>query len=615
MVKHTFWFFISLFVSNFTLSAQTTTWKPVPGKIMTLWAENVNARAPLPEYPRPQLVRSDNWQNLNGLWSYTITAREQVTIPSTFEGKILVPFAVESALSGVAKPLGKDHLLWYKRSVELSPKLRNKRLLLHFGAVDWECAVFVNGVKVGEHRGGYDPFSFDISTVPVSGNKLEIALRVFDPTDDGPQPVGKQTKNPNGIWYNAVSGIWQSVWIEAVPQSYIAKTFQTPDIDQGLLIVKVSVENFKPSDQVIVSAWDNGKKVSEAKLPAGLDLTLPIKDAKLWSPSNPFLYDLKLQVVRNGKVIDEAKSYFAMRKISMEKDANGIQRMLLNNSFLFQYGMLDQGWWPDGLYTAPTEDALIFDIVKTREMGFNMIRKHIKVEPARWYYHCDRLGILVWQDMPSGDMAGLDWEQRIGQVTGKPLDKIRSAASEEFYKTEWKSIMESLHNFPSIVVWTPFNEAWGQFKTPEIVKSTIGRDASRLINAASGGNYFPVGHIADMHNYPNPLMPNPAVFGDKQALVLGEYGGLAWALPGHTWLQKGNFGYQDFSSAQQLADRYAALVRDLRKLIPLGLSAAVYTQTTDVELEVNGMMTYDRKVIKIPESRLRELHKPLYKAP
>ncbi|MEJ5962196.1 glycoside hydrolase family 2 protein [Pedobacter immunditicola] len=606
-----YYFFLLLFLPYF-LFAQLA-WKPVEGTILTPWATKVSPEKPHPEYPRPQLVRTDNWQNLNGLWQYQLTAKEKVDIPTKFEGQLLVPFAIESSLSGVGKRVGKDQLLWYKKTLEISKKLLNKRLLLHFGAVDWECTVFVNGKNIGMHKGGFDPFSFDITPYLKKGNKQEIAVRVFDPTDDGPQPVGKQTKNPQGIWYTPVTGIWQTVWLEAVPQSYISAIKATPDIDQQVLNVNVDLDQRRLGDRIRVSAWDGLKLIAETYQDVESAISLSIKDPKLWSPKNPFLYDLKVSVWRKGKVVDEVTSYFAMRKISMKKDANGIQRMMLNNEFVFQYGTLDQGWWPDGLYTAPTDEALAFDVVKTKEMGFNMIRKHIKVESARWYYHCDQLGMLVWQDMPSGDIYPFYWDQKPGQVSGKPLDKERSALSEESYRTEWNNIMSALHHFPSIVMWVPFNEAWGQFKTMEVTKLTLDRDPSRLVNSASGGNYFPVGHVADLHNYPDPMMPAPMVFGDKQVLVLGEFGGLGLPLEGHTWLDKGNWGYQSFKSKADLLVRYEQLMKDLKPLIPLGLSAAVYTQITDVEIETNGLITYDRKEVKIPEKTLYDLHIQLYK--
>ena len=584
------------------------TWKPVAGKIITQWAADIKAEQPLPEYPRPQLTRK-NWANLNGLWQYAIVPKATVeSEPAAFDGNILVPYAVESALSGVGKTVGKDSVLWYKRAVEVANDLRKGKVLLHFGAVDWQCDVYVNGKKVGSHEGGYDPFSFDISAALKKGKQQEISIRVWDPSDDGPQPRGKQIKNPHGIWYTPVTGIWQTVWLESVPSTYIAATVQTPDIDKQSLSVKVDIENLQPGDVVKVVAYDGQQQVAEQIIKGEEEVALTINNPKLWSPANPFLYDLKYTVTRKGKLIDEAGSYFAMRKISEAPDNNGIKRMLLNNAFVFQYGPLDQGWWPDGLYTAPTDEALKYDVEQTKAMGFNMIRKHVKVEPARWYYHCDKLGMLVWQDMPSGDMGGNKWDMRVGQVSGKNLDKERSAESEGIYRTEWKAIMTALHNFPSIVVWVPFNEAWGQFKTKEITEWTMQLDPSRLVNEGSGGNFFGSGHILDIHNYPDPQMPSPEIFGEKQILVLGEFGGLGLPVEGHTWQEKDNWGYQSFKNSDELLKRYTGLINDLTPLIPLGLSAAIYTQTTDVEVEINGLMTYDRKVMKMPLEKLKQLH-------
>jgi hypothetical protein len=338
--------------------------------------------------------------------------------------------------------------------------------------------------------------------------------------------------------------------------------------------------------------------------------TISINAPKLWSPENPFLYDIRYQLIRKGKVIDSVKSYFAMRKISMQPDANGIQRMMLNNKFVFQYGPLDQGWWPDGLYTAPTDEALRYDIEQTKAMGFNMIRKHVKVEPARWYHHCDKLGILVWQDMPSGDM-GNRWESRPG-IYGKGTDKNRTPESEEIYRREWSNIVRALYNFPCIVVWVPFNEAWGQFKTEEITQWTTTIDPTRLVNPASGGNFVQVGHIFDLHNYPEPLMPQADLFGKKQILALGEYGGLGLPIENHTWQDKNNWGYQSFKTKDSLYNRYAEFVNTIPHFIQLGLSAAIYTQTTDVEVEINGLMTYDRQIIKMPVDKLHALHQKLY---
>lgn len=606
-MKRFFYPFLSLVLFQSSLQAQQA-WQIVSGKITTPWAEKVNPSNPLSEYPRPQLVRK-NWTSLNGLWQYSILPKQQQSIPGDSQGSILVPFAVESALSGVGKTVGKDSVLWYKRSVTF-PKTKNKNVLLHFGAVDWLCTVFVNEKEVGTHQGGYDPFSIDITNALNKGSKQEIAVRVWDPSDDGTQPRGKQIKNPHGIWYTPVTGIWQTVWLEAVPKTYIIETKQTPDTDQKLVHVNTKVANVQPGDQVLITAWDGTTKIAEQTAAANSETSLSIANAKLWSPENPFLYDLKYTVLRKGKIVDEVKCYFAMRKISMQPDNKGIQRMLLNDQFVFQYGPLDQGWWPDGLYTAPTDEALKFDIEKTKEMGFNMIRKHVKVEPARWYYYCDQMGVLVWQDMPSGDL-GNRWESRPG-VYGRATDKERTKESESIFRTEWNEIMQDLHNFPSIIVWVPFNEAWGQFKTKEIVDWTMQKDPSRLVNAASGGNFVDAGHIFDLHNYPEPLMPHPDLFGHKMVLVLGEFGGLGLPVENHTWQEKNNWGYQSFKSREELLKRYSELIDRIPNLISKGLSAAVYTQTTDVEVETNGLMTYDRKEIKMPVEKLKDIHSKLY---
>lgn len=595
--------------------ATAQSWKPVEGKIMTPWAEKINPEKPLPEYPRPHLKRS-NWQNLNGLWQYAVTDKNQQDIPSAMEGQILVPYAIESALSGVGKTVGKDKALWYRNTFSFSKPSGSNQLILHFGAVDWQCDLFVNGKKVGRHEGGFDPFSFNITSYLQKGKKQDIALRVWDPTDDGPQPRGKQVKKPEGIWYTPVTGIWQTVWTEEVPATYIAATKHTPDVDNQRLFIKADIENNIVGDIVKFVAYDGSTEIGEATLPSGVEGDIKIANAKLWSPSSPHLYKLKIYLYRGGKQIDYAESYFAMRKSSLKKDAGGINRVALNDQFVFQYGPLDQGWWPDGLFTAPTDEALLFDIVKTKEMGFNMIRKHIKLEPARWYYYCDSVGVMVWQDMPSGDLSGNKWDMRPGQISGYNLDKERSAESEAYYRKEWKAIMDAAHNFPSIVVWVPFNEAWGQFKTKEITAWTTQYDPSRLVNSASGGNFFYTGHILDIHNYPDPHMPDPAVFGkSNQALVLGEFGGLGLPVEGHTWQDKNNWGYQSFKNKEELLKRYSGQMRDLKKLISLGLSAAVYTQTTDVEIETNGILTYDRKIVKMPEAELKQLHDQLYAVP
>jgi beta-galactosidase/beta-glucuronidase len=604
--KKVFFAISILFLSESIAFSQTSNWKIAEGKIVTQWASQVNPAAPLPEYPRPQMVRG-NWKNLNGLWDYIIKPKDTI-VPERFDGKILVPFAVESALSGVGKTVGKDSVLWYRTSFALPSSMKGQNVLLHFGAVDWDAQVYVNGRKVGEHKGGYDPFTFDITSALKKGTQ-QLEVRVWDPTDDGPQPRGKQVKRPNGIWYTSVTGIWQTVWLEGVPSTYIASTNQTADIDKQSLTVSASVQNVQSGDMVRVSAWEGQTKIAEQTSLTTSPITLAVTNPKLWSPQNPYLYDLKVSILRKGRVVDEVTSYFAMRKISIKPDANGVQRMMLNNKFLFQFGPLDQGWWPDGLYTAPTDDALRFDIEKTKEMGFNMIRKHVKVEPARWYNYCDKLGMLVWQDMPSGDL-GARWNNRPGIEGGNDMNRTKE--SEDIYRTEWSSIINNLYNFPCIVVWVPFNEAWGQFKTAEITNWTMQRDPSRLVNSASGGNFHEVGHLVDLHNYPGPAMPKAKLFGEKQAIVLGEFGGLGLPLEGHTWQDKNNWGYRTFRNADTLFTTYSSYVDQLVPYIQKGLSAAVYTQTTDVEVEVNGLMTYDRKEIKMPLEQLKKTNQKLY---
>lgn len=577
-------------------------WKPVEGRISTQWSEQVNPDNVLPEYPRPIMERTE-WKNLNGLWDYAIIEKGKHT-PSVFDGKILVPFAVESSLSGVGKAVGAEKELVYRRSFDVPSSWKGKKVLLHFGAVDWKTDVWVNDVKVGSHTGGFTPFSFDI-TEALQGKNNTLLVKVWDPTDKGYQPRGKQVSRPEGIWYTPVTGIWQTVWLEPVSESYIQDLRITPDIDNSLLSLKALVKDATSKDLVEVKVFDGQQLVAQGKSINGecVQVAMP-ENAKLWSPESPFLYTLKVSLKQNGKLVDEVSSYAAMRKYSSKRDANGIVRLELNNKPLFQFGPLDQGWWPDGLYTAPTDEALLYDIQKTKDFGFNMIRKHIKVEPARWYTYCDKLGIIVWQDMPSGD-RNPEWQNR---KYFEGTEMKRSAESEACYRKEWKEIMDALYSYPCIGTWIPFNEAWGQFKTPEIVEWTKQYDPTRLVNPASGGNHYTCGDMLDLHNYPAPEL---YLYDAQRATVLGEYGGIGWVVQGHIWEPDRNWGYIQFNSSKEVTDEYVKYAEKLYDLIPRGFSAAVYTQTTDVEVEVNGLMTYDRKVIKLDEKRVREINRKL----
>ena len=573
-------------------------WKPAGDKIKTTWAEQIDPNNVLPEYPRPIMERKE-WKNLNGLWEYAIrpTGTQQ---PADMDGQILVPFAVESSLSGVMKTLGKENELWYSREFTVPSSWKGKNILLHFGAVDWQADVWVNGVKMGQHRGGYTPFSFDITPVLAKG-KNQITVKVWDPSDEGYQPRGKQVKHPDGIWYTPVSGIWQTVWMEPVSANHITRLKTTPDIDKKILIVEAHTATGNPSAVVSVVVSEGGKVVATGKAMQGQPVQLAIENARLWSPENPFLYDMKVTLTDNGKVIDEVNSYAAMRKYSIRQGADGITRLQLNNRNVFHFGPLDQGWWPDGLYTAPTDEALVYDIKKVKDFGYNMIRKHVKVEPARWYTHCDKLGVIVWQDMPSGD-RNPEWQNR-RYFDGTELK--RSTESEAYYHKEWKEIMDCLYSYPCIGTWVPFNEAWGQFKTVEIAEWTKQYDPTRLVNPASGGNHYTCGDMLDLHNYPQPEM---YLYDAQRATVLGEYGGIGLVLKDHLWEPNRNWGYVQFNSSKEVTDEYVKYADMLYQMIKRGFSAAVYTQTTDVEVEVNGLMTYDRKVIKLDEKRVKEIN-------
>lgn len=564
-------------------------WKPADGILLSKFAKDVKADQPLPEYPRPQMTR-ENWVNLNGLWDYAILpVSEQFT---EVQGQILVPYPVESALSGVAKKVGAKNNLWYRTTFEAPEDWSDKQVLLQFGAVDWRADVYLNNVKVGSHQGGYCPFTVNLERAIKTG-KNELVVKVWDPTNTKDQPIGKQTNNPGGIWYTAVTGIWQTVWLEAVPKAHITKVRPISDIDDMTLTVVVDAENAEGMNVVI-----NDQK---AKVVSGhACITLNVKDAELWTPANPKLYDMTVALVKGNETIDTVGTYYAMRKTSLGKDEKGVTRLMLNNEFLFQHGPLDQGWWPDGLYTPPTYEGMVYDLKVLQDLGFNMLRKHIKVEPARYYYECDRMGMLVWQDMPSSE------DHHIG---GNDPDAERAPEAVSYYETELRQMFDALDFFPCIVMWIPFNEGWSQFDTPRIVDLCRKLDPTRLVNCASGWTDRACGDVHDMHNYPGPGM-FPAE--ENRASVLGEYGGLGLPVKGHSWKETDrNWGYVTFSDKDALFNRYHALNIAMRPLIAQGLSAAVYTQTTDVEIEVNGFMSYDREVLKYPAEKMRKSNESL----
>ena len=580
-------------------------YEPLSTHIHTPWAETVGPDNARPEYPRPIMERT-RWMSLNGLWNYAITAKGEHR-PATFQGDILVPFPVESDLSGVGKRIGYNQELWYTRRFTVPSSWGKELVMLNFGAVDWKADVWVNGIKVGSHTGGFTPFSFNITDALVAKGDNTITVRVWDPTDKGKQPRGKQVNRPDGIWYTPVTGIWQTVWLEPVSKMHIDNLHILPDIDSNILSVSVDAEgnsvNSSLTTDVVVKDGDKivarGKSINGATV----EIEMPA-DVKLWSPDSPNLYNLEVSLLANGKVVDNVRSYAAMRKFSIMPDDKGVVRLALNNKPLFQFGPLDQGWWPDGLYTAPTHEAMVYDIDKTKELGYNMIRKHIKVEPATWYTYCDRKGIIVWQDMPSGDREP-DW-QMTSYYEG--IEPGRSPESEATYRKEWKEIMDCLYNYPCIGMWIPFNERWGQFKTIEIAEWTKQYDSSRPVNPASGGNFFRTGDVLDLHSYPHPKM---FLTDAKRANVLGEYGSIGLALEGHLWKSDKNWGYVEFKTPKEVTDKYAEYADMLYELVPRGFTGAVYTQTTDVEGEINGLLTYDRKVVKVEADRIRDINRKL----
>jgi len=582
-----------------------------PAKLLvTPWAAKMDPQAPLPEYPRPQLQR-DTWVNLNGEWDYAIQPRGANTPPPAYDGKIVVPFAVESQLSGVQKTVRPSDRLWYRRTFPAPTVAKNSRVWLRFGAVDWQAEVYFNGQLLARHEGGYDPFGFDITDLIKADAPQELVVAVWDPTDTGSQPRGKQVLDPANIFYTSVTGIWQTVWLDISPGARVRDLTLTPDFDHASVHLSLKLGGPRANAKADVRVLAAGKEVARTEITqfgSLIDFTTPVEiklpEPHAWSPEDPFLYQVEITYSAGG-FEDKVKSYFGLRKIERKLAGDGHERLFLNNQPVFMYGPLDQGWWPDGLYTAPTDEALRWDVAKMKEMGFNMVRKHVKVEPARWYYHCDTLGLLVWQDMPSALQEDIASHVPPRQ---QALDGIMAPLADAQFRRELSNMIDQLRAFPSIVVWVPFNECWGQHNTNEILASVKQLDPTRLVDGPSGWNDLGFGDMIDMHDYPGPGM-FPARLG--RASVLGEFGGLGLPVSGHLWQQDKNWGYRDFGSAEEMTKQYEAMIAKLRVLRQSGLAAAVYTQLTDIETEVNGMITYDRQITKIPAEKLAELHRGL----
>lgn len=583
--------------------------------LTTRWAQQAMCDNPLPEYPRPQMVR-DTWINLNGMFDFAITDKDTDWCDD-YKKEIRVPFAVESCLSGVCERVSENEFLWYRKKFTLADEFKGKRTLLHFGAVDWECKVYINKEYVGGHLGGYCPFSIDITDSLTDGEN-ELVVRVFDPTDNGWQNRGKQASKSHGFWYTSTSGIWQTVWLEAVSESYVAGYKLTPDIDNSLISIKTDIIG---NGELRIKILDGETVVAEGNI--GADAKIRIPDQKLWSPENPFLYDFVLELLENGAVIDTVKGYFGMRKFSIAQH-DGYARLFLNNEPYFQKGLLDQGYWSDGGMTPPTDEAMIYDIQTMKDLGFNMLRKHIKVEGARWYYHCDRLGMLVWQDMVSGGKALNTFHAGVlPNIHGVLNPVVYLSKKDNAYKLfnrdriEWRTqfedelfeMIDCLYNFTSICCWVPFNEGWGQFDAKRIGDAIKAYDPSRYVDHASGWYDQKGCDFRSMHKYILPvILPKY----DGRPIVLSEYGGYSQKIQGHVWNWEKSFGYQMYQSKEALTKAYRNLhEKQVIPAIKKGLCATVYTQVSDVEFEVNGMLSYDREIIKLDADTVRELNEKM----
>jgi hypothetical protein len=553
-------------------------WRRAPSPLVTTWGYDVDPERTLSEYPRPQLVRGE-WKSLNGVWQFAeAAADEPPPLARELSEHILVPFPIESALSGVARRVERA---WYRRTIDVPSAWRRDRIVLHFGAVDFEARVLVNGAELAMHRGGYDPFDVDITDALRPGSEQELVVGVFDPSDGGDQPRGKQVRKPDGIWYTPTSGIWQTVWLERVPEFHIQALHLVPLARAGALRVRADATDNTVNASIEAIAFDHGREVGRVRGRPNGDLLIALPDAHAWSPSDPYLYDLEVTLHDGERVEDRVTSYFGMRSIEVVKDASGTPRIALNGSPVFAVGVLDQGFWPDGLYTAPSDEALKSDIVRMKELGFTLARKHVKVEPDRWYFWCDRLGLLVWQDMPSGDN--------------------KSPEAKREFESELERMIFARWNHPSIVAWIVFNEGWGQFDTQRLAQHAKDIDPSRLVSNASGWTDARCGDLVDRHEYPGPGAPKVET---ARAAVLGEFGGLGLAIPGHTWDAR-SWGYRGVGDAEDLTFGYESLLRRAYELEGrAGLCAAVYTQLTDVETECNGLVTYDRAIVKGDATRI-----------
>ena len=575
--------------------------------LCTQWADAVDQELPLPEYPRPQLVRQ-RWVNLNGKWDASVHAPG---VEPDFVSQILVPFPLGSTLSGFDHILQPDEVLTMRRYFEHPPVNSPDRLRLHFGAVDWACEVWINDVSVGSHAGGFDPFYLDITDALIDDSLQKLVISITDPSDVGTQPVGKQTLNPFAIQYTAVAGIWQTVWLEPVPKSCIENVYTETNISKKTVTVHCEISNAQPGTQVQVKAQAGEKTVSQGNeflTKDSVAVALNFDDLRLWCPDDPFLHTLTIEVTSpHGDIVDHAESYFGAREVTCERDDVGHMRLCLNGSAIFHLGLLDQGWWPEGLFTAPTDDALKFDIEATLAMGFNTIRKHVKVEPARWYWHADRLGVLVWQDMPSTAFNMVEFGKQLSKGV-KPedmeWDSISPGRDPEGFRVELNAMLHALRPFPSIVVWVPFNEAWGQHDTNGILDHVMHYDPTRLVDGPSGWTDTGSGHMRDHHLYENAeQLPDEEA---GRATVYGEFGGISLYVDGHAMFEKG-WGYTKSESVEDFLTSYEELLTAIGDLIPLGLAGAIYTQTTDVESETNGLLTYDREY-KIQPQKIRSIH-------